>query len=623
MALSQKKGESSPAGNKISQKHCVRKKERRVFFVAGSVSVILLALILRAVCCFELASFNNMANAVFSPSKATDLATYMRLAQEIARGGFPETFYYQPYYYAVFLPAILLSGGGTLSVVIIQTVCGVLAAVFAMLAALRYAGKKAAVFAGILVATSVPLILYTPYHQNETLQSLHLILLFFCGSYALLRGRPALFAVAGLVSGAAVATRGNITLIAIFFAILSLIYPRRSSMKRRVLNVLLFAAVTIAVIFPFALRNTLATGKLTGPSTAGDAVLALGNTPEAPPGGRNPGLTAGPMEYPESFHRAMSDTAHGTGLGRAMFNWMCREPLAFFELQFRKVLLFWDVREIPNNVSLAGDGRTSPLLTLLKDCGFEYPLIVCGFAGLLILGLCYNIRDVRLWWLGGFVVIYWGSIALFYNLSRFRAPILPVLAVSGAMLLRRRKRGRAVHIAAAILFSVFICVFAFDSYRQLEPAIMRCVRPAGTVVPPAIGQVESDVLDHGPISFGAWSEVPLKNGDVLRKDFAVSGKGKVLWKIFSASYGSMAVRCSNGKVVHLELTPGENTLETAVDDVKTIAFDILYVPEKVFAACDYQRNYSRSRFNGKILSAEWVTRCRLLLDKSAKQRYNK
>lgn len=623
MALSSRKEKKSSSKNKLLQNHCASEKTRRGFFVKAACAALFLALLLRAVCCWELASFNNMMNAVFSPSAATDLATYMRLAKEISQGIIPQTFYYQPYYYAVFLPLILLTGGGVISVIAVQTICGVAATLFAMLSALKFAGRKAAIFAGILTATSVPLIFYTPYHQNETLQSLHLVLFLFCGICALQKGRLYLFAATGAVSGIAVATRGNIALISIFFGILSLIFPLRYKITRKLLNTLLFAAVTLAVLSPFALRNTLSLGKLTGASTAGDAVLALGNTPEAPAGGRNPGLPAGPMEYPEAFHRTMSDTAHGVGLGKAMFNWMCREPLAFFELQFRKILLFWDAREIPNNVSLASDGRTSSLLTFLRNCGFEYLLIICGLAGLLIIPLCARIRDARFWWLGGFIVIYWGSIALFYNLSRFRAPILPVLAVAGALLLRRRKRGRRAHIAAALLFSLFICVFAYDTYRSFEPQIMRFIRPDGTIVPPAIGYFESDVLDHGPITFGGWGEIPLKEGDILQKEFSVSGKGKVLWKIFSASEGYMAYDCGSGKIDTFELKAGENTLELSVSDVKNSGFTVVCVPEKVFAVCDYQRDYARSRFNGKVLPSEWVARCRLPLDKEMKKRYNK
>lgn len=564
-----------------------------------------------------------MLNSVFRPPQTTDLATYMRLASEIARGVFPETFYYQPYYYTVFLPLILLTGAGVKGVIFCQVICGTLTTLLSGLCARLFAGKTGGIFAALLTATSVPLIFYTPYHQNETLQCLHLILLFYAGLYALLKGKTKFFAVAGAICGIAVATRGNITLIAILFGVLSLIFPRRKCLKKRLVNLGVFTAVMLTVIFPFALRNTLATGKLTGPSTAGDAVLALGNTPEAPPGGRNPGLPAGPMEYPEAFHRVMADTAHGIGLGKSMINFLCREPLAFMELQLRKLLLFWDAREIPNNVSLSGDGAASNILMLLKNCGFEYYLTVCGIAGLLLLGCAFKINDVRLWWLGGFITVYWFSIALFYNLSRFRAPVLAVLAVAGSLLLRRRIKGKMLHRICALLFGVLIACFMYDSYRRIEPEIMRIVRPSGTIVPPAIGNTESDILDHGPITFGSWSEIELKNGDILEKRFAFGGKATVIWKIFSMYPGCMTIQSNSGKSYDFMLKKGENSIEFEVPDASKFSISMICVPSKVFAVCDYQRDYSRSFYNGKILSAEWVTRCRLVLDKNINVGYTK
>ena len=598
-------------------------RNRRGFFVPALLAAAVGAFLLRLIVSIQLAAGNNMINSVFRPPKSTDLATYMRLAEEIARGVFPETFYYQPYYYSVFLPLILLTGAGVKGVVFCQVICGTIAAFFSGLCARLFAGNRGGIFAAILTATSVPLIFYTPYHQNETLQSLHLILLFYCGLYALLKGTIRSFLLAGAVCGIAIATRGNITLIAILLGVLGCIFPRRVKVKKRLLNAGVMVFAVLVVISPFALRNTLALGKLTGPSTAGDAVLALGNTPEAPAGGRNPGLPAGPMEYPEAFHRVMADTSHGIGLGRSMFNWLCREPLAFFELQFRKALLFWDAREIPNNVSLASDGTLSSLLMLLKKCGFEYYLIICGLAGLFLLGAAFKIRDVRFWWLGGFIAVYWFSIALFYNLSRFRAPILPVLAVAGALLLRRRMRGRKLHRIAALLFSVLVCCFIYDSYRHAEPSIMRVVRPSGTIVPPSIGCKEYDVLDHGPVTFGAWSEVELKNNDVLEKRFAFSGKAKVIWKIYSLYPGSMTVQCGAGKIYDIPLKNGENSFEFDVNDAAECKITVIYVPAKVFAVCDYQRSYSRSSYNGKLLSAEWVARCRMPLDKNANVGYTK
>ena len=374
-------------------------------------------------------------------------------------------------------------------------------------------------------------------------------------------------------------------------------------------------------MLPFSLRNTITQKKLCGASTAGDAVLALGNTPESPPGGRNPGLPAGPMEYPEAYHRVMSDTTYGVGMGKSMFNWMCREPLAFFELQWRKLLLFWDVREIPNNVSLAGEGTKSSILQTMLALKTDWLLLICGFAGFLLASVVFKLRDHRLWWLGGFITIYWGSIALFYNLARFRTPFFPVLAVAGAILCRRRCKG--VFKLLALLFSLFITVFAYDNYRMCEPAVMRFVRPAGTVVPPAIGSNETDILDHGPITFGAWSELKLEQGMHLGKRFAVQYPGKVIWQLYAAEKGFLTIKSDENMIISIDIEKGSNLLEYPVKDSGCAGFTVLHASSAVFAAYDIQRNYFRSTLNGDPCQGEWVARYRFGLDKCGKRSYTK
>jgi hypothetical protein len=36
--------------------------------------------------------------------------------------------------------------------------------------------------------------------------------------------------------------------------------------------------------------------------------------------------------------------------------WAKSEPLAFLELSFRKALLYWDAKEIPNNIAVEYNG---------------------------------------------------------------------------------------------------------------------------------------------------------------------------------------------------------------------------------------------------------------------------
>jgi hypothetical protein len=67
---------------------------------------------------------------------------------------------------------------------------------------------------------------------------------------------------------------------------------RRYSVKKMLFSLIAAVGVFLAVESPFIIYNSIQLGRLSGPSTAADAVLALGNTPEAPPGGRDPGLPA-------------------------------------------------------------------------------------------------------------------------------------------------------------------------------------------------------------------------------------------------------------------------------------------------------------------------------------------
>ncbi|MBS1372372.1 MAG: hypothetical protein HPZ91_20715, partial [Lentisphaeria bacterium] len=326
------------------------------------------ALLLRLGVWAELGAANGGHNSVYAPSALTDLATYMKLGREMAAGEYSGVFYYQPFYYAVFLPVCyLLSGGSIGFVIFVQSLLGAGTSYLAGLSAARLAGKTAGYVAAALVAVSTPLLLYAPFHQNETLQAFNLTLLFYLALRACEKWTPGRWAAAGAVAGIAILTRGNINLfLPGLVAALAWSGRRRGIRWRRIAaGGALFLGFAFLVQLPFAIHNTRLTGKLTGPSTAADAVLALGNSPEAPAGGRSPGLPAGPMEYPEAYGRMMARAAEKVSVPAQMFEWVCREPGAFFELQFRKLLLFWDYREIPNNVSLYGEGESSLILRWL------------------------------------------------------------------------------------------------------------------------------------------------------------------------------------------------------------------------------------------------------------------
>lgn len=578
----------------------------RRFFIHTLLVIAALAFFLRLGVALEFSVINSGVNNMLAPPQASDLHTYIRLGTEIAKGNFPKEFYYQPFYYAVFLPLIYLATNFSLwAVVLIQAILGGATTFLTGLSGKELFGRLAGVIAALFTAISTPLLLYAPFHQNETLQCFNLTLLFYLLLRALRKRTLLHWGAVGAVAGIATLTRGNILLF-MPLLLLALWLMKNCSVRKKVLLTSLMLGAFLLLQLPFIIYNTRARGTLTGPSTAADAVLALGNTPEAPPGGRNAGLPAGPMEYPQSFHDFMAKTTRGISVPRQMLGWMCREPGAFFELQFRKLLLFWDSRELPNNVSLYGEGSCSQIIALLLP-GRSGVLLACALAGMFLFAssaLRSSFR--RRTYLYGFVLIYWGAIAVFYILSRFRAPILPLTAIfAGAFLsalfLRwksweSRRKSLAV---LALVSGTFITVGAYDFYGDnLEPALMRLCRPAGT-------HTENAVLDNGPFTCGAWQTAEMVPGTRVGKVFAVrSPGGKVRWQLVSP--GGVMVFKVNGKEESLILDPKNNYAE--FEAPAEFEIEIISVPEKTFAIFDGRRQYGRSSFNGKQLPGEWVMR---------------
>lgn len=570
-----------------------------------------LGTILRLWVAFDFAAINGGANNMLAPAKVTDMATYVDLARRIAAGTYRGEFYYQPFYYVVFLPLLFGLGGGAWTVALAQCLLGGGTVFLAGAAAERLFDRRGALVAAGLTAISTPLLLYAPFQLNETLQAFNLTLFFYLLSVAEAHRSWRWWALCGAVAGVAVLTRGNALLLVIPVAVWLVIrlFRERGERRSRALHSLAFAGALLLVELPFIWHNTRVTGALCGPSTASGAVLALGNTPEAPPGGREPGLPAGPMEYPASFHRMMRLHSQGISVPRQMWRWLCEAPAAFLELQFRKALLFWDAGEIPNNVSLYGEGAQSPLLRVLV-IGRSAVLLTLALAGALLLLPQLKRGGFEWWMLYAFVIVYWLSIALFYDLSRFRAPILPLAAVfaGGAvtyLMDKELSRERLLRFAAAVLAGAWLSIFAFDFYRdRCECAVMRLVRPDGTRIVDADGVTW--IFDHGPRTFGGWNGIEAKPGMKFEKRFAGGGPaGTMRIKVFATCPGVFLTTAGAA-----DLKAGENDVDLVALKTRDgwFAAEILDAPPGTALAADLQRDYGRTRIDGERSPGELVAR---------------
>ena len=578
----------------------------------------LLALIWRLIAAYEIAN-GSFAFAIFSPAKATDLHTYMVLAEEVASGKFSGPFYYQPFYYSVFLVLCRwLSGASVWGVVIIQSLLGAATAMLAGLSAARLGGRLAGIISACLTALCTILVFYTPFHQIATLQTFNLAMMSYFAIRTFQSGKYRHAAIFALFAAIANLTRGNIILIFIPLSIaLFAAFYQRFNFKKALLAVLLCSSVFLLTEMPFIVYNSLTLGKLCGPSTAADAVLALGNTPEAPPGGREPGLPAGPMEYPQAYHIWMSDSDVNP-VWKKILNYLIEEPAAYLELTFRKLLLFWDAREIPNNVSLVGEGSTSDILKLTIPVGI---LLALGLSGIFLLGK--KLRKKPYWALYITVIFYWGAIAAFYNLSRFRAPILPEIAVFAGLFIaetvRRSRRGEWKFIRTYGVFAmaagIFLVFGAYEFYRQsCEKTVLRYARPQGTRL--KLNDNRQVEFYHGPMTFGGWVPVEVKKLQVLQVKFPELAKqssapGEVEFSVQSQHAGALIVAV-NGKTTAVEFkSPEFKKVTIALDKAPAdgnVVINVLYNGAEAVFIADRQRNYQASTLDGTPLPGELVIR---------------
>lgn len=618
---------------------------------------------------------------VSNPSLYTDMATYKELSEKVAKGEFKGEFYYQPFYYAVFLSVIKkLFGTGVWPVILAQCLLSVLTIWLSAICASRIWGRTASLITAFLTVFSEALILYTPYHLIATLQAFWMALILFLSINAI-RGYGGhranrnwkyyyyCWPLLGFVVSLAILTRGNIWFFVpgLFFFALCMEFKKEDKMKskisffRKFLPAALFLLMVIIPQIPFAWRNTKVTGRFSGPSTASGAVLALGNSPESPPGGRNPGAGPGPMEYPRTYQAWMAEVEKAPVCKR-IWDWFCAEPFAFIELQCRKLLLFWDYREIPNNIAFEYQGEKSftlrylgfvstPIIMVFAIGGIFLFLLSALFrrnAGIFparprqipkrsILTLFKPFTKHPSWFvLLYFILAYWVATSAFYLLARFRVPAIPLFAVLAGGFADygiRNFRNRCWYILSrfflpALVMALFIVYAAYDTYRfNFESAVMRLIRPSGV-----ISKLEDDTilyLDNGPMTFGSWAPEKLEKNTVIAKSFVVRKRDMphpltktvklvipLLWRTPGTAglnvngYNIELKGQSTGLVEHEFYIPLRHDGKI---EIKTLFLDC-----GIFYLLDFQRDYGRTAVDGKNPGGELICSLYLMKRKTKK-----
>lgn len=602
--------------------------------------------LLRLLVSYQLANFNLGFNQVMMPTSVTDMAVYKNLAINIVSGNFSGVFYFQPFYYAMFLPLIKMTLGESIWwVILIQAIAGSLTIYLTGICGAMLCSRLAGFIAAILVAFSSALILYTPFLLIETLQVFWIILILYLCLNALFTRQWIYWGLAALICGCSILTRGNAWcfipgILVIIFA--SVAHSglcginHRSSLSRYFWGLVIVAIFIILVFIPqlpFIYRNSIISGKLCGPSTASGAVLALGNTPEAPPGGRNPDLQSGPMEYPPTY-TAWTNGAAIKSVPARIFEWATTEPMAYIELTFRKLLLFWNYQEIPNNISFVGEGRQSSIFQYLAVVPTGL-IFAFGLAGtILFFRFFVNLKHRKLWLLFYFILSFWGATSAFYILCRFRLPAIPLLAICAGIIFHKFIMMRKYNIMHAykivfppLLIAVFICYPAYDFYRNsFESTIMKIARPEGVHV--ELLQGTFMYLDNGPFTFGGWQPIEFSQGSTIEKRFPIPlellnklPEHELELTFASEEQGIATIIINNKRHELIFDKSGFITKKYKIPPLTQsgISITLENTNTKIYTYIDTQRNYSRSFFDGKNLDGEFVMRLYLnpkLPDKS-------
>ncbi len=408
---------------------------------------------------------------------------------------------FRPLLYPFFLALWHRLGGdwGRLFAVVAQHLLGVVTVLLVVaLAARLFRRKSAGVVAGTLYLLAGPPLFFEGELLITTLFTFLVTSLLWALS-GLEDDRRRGWLLAGLVTAVAAQARPNVLLFLPALPLVAL-WPRRLGWKDRTTLAGLALAGAFLGLAAFGAVNARYTGHFEWLGGSGGVNLYLGNKQGAD--GRIPRQDR-PVTYGEEYRDSVQVFAEevyreATGdvdpdPGSVSRYWLGRTweevraaPSDWVLLMGRKVSYLAANREIPNNKSW--DFVTEHESALLRFLPVRWWLL---FA-LAPLGAWAAWRDGErriLLWLGLFVVLYSGSVVLFFVNSRYRIPLWPAMAVLGAggvltlfEAVRAKRfgelgKGAAVFAAAAAVSIVsaqavepesFARDFFFRSLAQLE-----------------------------------------------------------------------------------------------------------------------------------------------------------
>jgi tetratricopeptide (TPR) repeat protein len=420
-----------------------------------ALAVFTLALAIRALYLFDIRT-----NPFFD-SPVIDAQFYRDLGSALARGeGTGRAPFMMPPLYPLLLAGLFkLAGEHLLLAHVVQILLGAASAGLACLLGCRLGGKIAGLLAGFLVATSRALI-FVEGDLLATPLSVCLDLLFLL---FLLRGldpggRRREFVFAGLAAGLSALARPS-NLLAVVAVLIWLAFR----LRRRAAVALIFLAGLVTIV-PVTVHNLRASDELVWISANGGINFYIGNNPEME---RTVSLRPGPEyrrlnDLPLREAGAVRAGARDRWFYHEGFRFWREHPLLALRQTFTKAVLLLGNHEIMRDFDFYYFARH--FSRLLRLPGWNFAMLLA----LATVGLFLARRGMLAeTWVAIYLAAYAAGIVLFFVSARYRAPLLPILAVYAGMGLewlwgQVRRRSRPALVRAGILMATVLAISLVD-----------------------------------------------------------------------------------------------------------------------------------------------------------------
>jgi tetratricopeptide (TPR) repeat protein len=391
----------------------------------GWLLIIVLALALRLVHTF------GILDNPFVLHPRLDELFHDRWGESIARGNvLGDTVFFRAPLYPYFLGILYwVFGHSVLIPRFVQALLGTGSVFLVYLLGRRLFGYYAGIMAAFLAATYPVLIFYEGTLLFETLLTALLLASILTAEMSVDNASALWWFMTGLLIGLVCIARP------VFLALVPLyvfsLYRRaiRSRPGGMTLIFVLLAGVVI-VILPVTVRNVAVSGDPVLIASQGGINFYIGNNPEADGyTSRLPQLGGASWEYRDQVWYVRRSIGHQPGPSEESRFWYARgfdfiagHPEQALSLYLRKLYLFWNREEIPNNRDYRTSIQSSTVLRLLPS-GFW----LVGPLGLAGIALALHRR--RAMWVAGLVIAYSLVIALFFVCGRFRIPVVPLVSL--------------------------------------------------------------------------------------------------------------------------------------------------------------------------------------------------